>query len=282
MGIKAAYFDGLTYIQNDVLPAIPSSSPYGFLFYWYNSTFAGTNSWQTMLENNDGSDNNSVWIVQRGGTGSSGGALEIALADNPDYDSYMERWGDIGGDEDFLPYDGNWHNVMISWNTQTGDCVAYLDNSAVNMTDPRSASYGTFDMGFNDYLWRVGLEDPSRTFPGVSPGYSSYVGSLAEMIFMTGFPVDITQASVRARIIDPDTLLPVPIDAAGYYLLGDSGSVPQIFLSGDETGFLKNYPNYTATCTSQADASPSNAFYVPSESSALQTASNDPFGNPMS
>jgi hypothetical protein len=70
-------------------------------------------------------------------------------------------------------------------------------------------------MGFDAYLWCVGLEDPFRTFPRVSPGYSSYVGSLAEMIFMTGVPVDITQASVHARIIDPDTLLPVPIDAAG-------------------------------------------------------------------
>jgi hypothetical protein len=259
MGIKAVYFDGSTYLQNDAIPSMPSSSPYGLLSFWYNAS----SSTGVVLQTSDAYDDNSVWVILRQ-------QLQIDLADGPDYTNFMERIGS-GANAD-MPYDGNWHHVLMTWDTQSGSCVCYLDNAAYAMSDLRMVSRGSFDIpyGSSTYVWQIGAD----------PEYRFVTGSIAELFFLAGVSVDITSAAVREKFIDPNTLLPPAIDAGGFFPLGNSDYMPQIFLSGDATGFLKNYPNWSATCVGQTDSSPSNSFYV--ATGTLQTASDDPFAGAMS
>jgi len=82
MGIKAVYFDGSTYLQNDAIPSMPSSSPYGLLSFWYNAS----SSTGVVLQTSDAYDDNSVLVILRQ-------QLQIDLADDPDYTNFMERIG---------------------------------------------------------------------------------------------------------------------------------------------------------------------------------------------
>ncbi len=98
---------------------------------------------------------------------------------------------------------------------------------------------------------------------------------------VTSAAIDISNADLLAKFIDPNTLLPVPIDAGGLYPFFDSlGVAPQIFLSGNADFFPRNYPGWSATCVSQTDSDPTSQFTVAAGN--LTTASDDPFGPPIS
>jgi len=124
------------------------------------------------------------------------------------------------------------------------------------MSDDGGTFGPPFDVSYDTHglLWRGG------TF--YAPGDSStsdyvaaYVGDLAELFFVAGTPVDITDPDVRAKFIDPDALLPVRIDAGGLWPFFDSlGVVSQIWLSGNQDLFPRNYPGWSATCVSQTDS----------------------------
>lgn len=112
---------------------------------------------------------------------------------------------------------------------------------------------------------------------GLYIGSGGAVFEMAEVFVFIGTPIDITDPAVRAKFIDPDTLLPVPIDAGGLWPFCDSlGVAPQIFLSGNADLFPRNYPGWSATCVSQTDSDPSSQFTVTLGN--LTTADSDPFG----
>src|ERR1700730_2172717 len=283
MSEKAVYFDGNTYLQNDSLSAMPASSPYGFISYWTNAVFNVDTASATVLKNGVAPDGQWTISISQSSMNCDGLAgLVIVLHDDPNVAGQMVRWSN--GATDFIPYDGLWHHTMISWNTQTGSCVAYFDNTPVTMSSLPGVDSGPFDMSFNGYVWRVGVADPNDTF--VSPSgvnETAFIGSLAELFFLTGTPVDITDPAIRAKFIDPSTLQPIPIDAGGLWPFFDTtGDVPQIFLSGNADMFPRNYPSWSATCVSQTDSTPSSTFYVPAASNPLQTATDSPFGPPIS
>jgi hypothetical protein len=106
-----------------------------------------------------------------------------------------------------------------------------------------------------------------------------YTGDLAELFFLVGADIDITNPDVRAKFIDPDTLLPIALDAGGLWPFFDSlGVAPQIFLSGNENLFPRNYPGWSATAVQQFDSDPTSQFTVIGN---LTTPAADPFGPPI-
>lgn len=153
--------------------AFPDTSPFGFLSYWYSST-------QASGDNNAGSNDIVVNHVAA--------ALRVTLKNN-DGSSVLERWsGSV------LPLDGGWHNVMISWDTQAGTIQANLNGAALGLSDINTASTGGgFDITYGS--------NPDINVGGDPDIPDFYIGSLAELFFLAGTLIDITNPVVQAKFI---------------------------------------------------------------------------------
>jgi hypothetical protein len=233
---------------------MPSSSAYGLLSFWYNTDRQS----QPVIGTRDGSGEPSICV-----TLDKQLRLTLEAWSGSDLTHVMERLGSAD-----LPHDSAWHHVLLTWDTQSSACICYVDNCAYSMTEHDFG--GPFDVALGSCKWQVGGTS------GRSPNYS---GDLAELYFLAGTPVNITDPAVRARFIDPDRLLPIALDAGGLYPFFEShGAVPQIFLSGNEFMFPRNYPGWSATCVSQTDSTPTSQFSVMAGS--LTTAADDPFCQP--
>lgn len=268
MGIKAVHFDGSTYLSNSSLSSVPSSSNYLFLSFWYRASISQLSA----------NDPNTIFTAYVSSyyvpfvfrilldTGFAPFTL-VVQAGNPSYPTsggpYLNLIS-LG-----IPVDDAWHHVMVSFDGSSGSHYYALDNS-IN-------GFGSNVFG-NAPIWLFQWSDVQNWWIGQDALGFKLPADLAEFFFLTGTYVNITDDTVRAKFIDPDTLLPVPIDAGGLYPFFDHSDgplVPQIFLSGNADLFPRNYPGWSATCVSQTDSDPTSQFTVIGD---LQTADTDPFG----
>jgi hypothetical protein len=168
-----------------------------------------------------------------------------------------------------VPYDDSWHHVLVYLDTQAASCRAYVDDSAATVNNSYTAG-----RGFNvDCAGRWCVSYRPYTTP------APYTGDLAELFFLAGTEVDITDSAVRAKFIDPDTLLPIAIGAGGLWPFFEShGAVPQIWLSGNADLFPRNYPGWSASAVRQSDSDPTSQFAVIGN---LTSPAAGPFGRPI-
>jgi hypothetical protein len=166
-------------------------------------------------------------------------------------------------------YDDDWHHIIVYLDTQAASCCAYVDNSAATVNNSyKAGSVFNIDCAGR---WSVSYRPHSTPAP--------YTGDLAELFFLVGADIDITDLTVRARFIDPETLLPIAIDAGGLWPFWDSlGVAPQIWLSGNENLFPRNYPGWSATAVQQFDSDPTSQFAVIGK---LTTPAAGPFDPPV-
>jgi hypothetical protein len=243
-GVKSVHFDGLTYLQNNGLPTMPSSSSKFLLSFLYKGIFPGDYRDQNILLTQP--DGNTI-VLAYYITPSIGSTalLTILSTDRTRRSNSFKKLIKV-------PYDDGWHHILVFLDTQAAACRAYVDDSAATVSN----SY-TSGSGFNiDCAGRWCVSYRPYTTP------APYTGDLAELFFLVGADIDITNPAVRAKFINPDTLVPIALDAGGFYPFGHQGIVPQIFLSGNADFFPRNYPGWSATMVRQWDSDPTSQFAV--------------------
>ena len=297
MSKKAVYFDGATWVQNDNVAGFPASSPYGFISLWYNQD-PGVSGTLIRPTSGTGAPHGTGISISLGtGVSVSGGidgsfiAFGISTPTQPTIQGGVAPRGEYGVDDEsvpWTPFSPGWHHVALAYNTRgtvtytpTVADDGYVDHTLVNIwVDgvPQSVT-------INEYPIDSSSPDPLNAYTpfdvtlGSSWVIGDFQGSMAEVFVLMG--VDAMNPPLD-RFIDLNILQPVPIDAGGLYpFFNSTGDVPQIFLSGDEDLFPRNYPGWSATCVSQTDSMPTSTFYD-ANPGALQTASDDPFGPPIS
>lgn len=246
---EAVHFDGRCYLESTELTVMPPSSRHGLLSYWYGSTAAGGPDVAPIIgtASIDSAHHASVSVNHRPSVNGAVAALEVVLTDDPTTGNFLLR----ASAPSVLPHDGVWHHVLISWDTLAGVILAYLDDLPVPMAGSGS---GSFDVGLGslDWAWRVGGDERFVVTP-----HEAYTGDLADLFLLVGTPVDVTDPDVRARFIDPVTLLPTPCPSA------PSGAAPQVFLSGGAELFPRNHPpGWSAACACRCDDGPPGGFSV--------------------
>ena len=252
-GVEAVHFDGSTYLETANFPTI-SPDRYGLLSFWFNVSSVG--GYYTILEIG-GPVYNAVNIFL------SPDIFVTTLQDNST--NLMWRECDI-----LASYDGNWHHVLLSWDTQNSACLAYLDDSAISMADPDNHSTGVVNaVGYGSaFVARVG---------GAIFGNNKYTGDLAEVFFLAGTYVDITDPNVRLGFRRPSGE-PVRNGMNGTTALGDQ---PQIFLFGNSSTFTNNYKDGEWDLLGNyLDEEGPNEFEV--SVGTLTTALTDPWGGEAS
>jgi hypothetical protein len=257
-GVKAVHFDGMTYLQNNGLPTMPSSSSEFVLSFWYNGVCPNKSRTQNIILTQ--LDEYTIVLACYITPSTSGNAVLFIDAIDTARRSNGFRKSIV------VPCADGWHHIIFYLNTQAASCHVYVDDSAATVHNSSKAGSG-FNVDCAG-TWRVSYRPYTTPAP--------YTGDLAELFFLAGTYVDITDPAVRAKFIDPDTLLPIAIDAGGLWPFFDSlGVAPQIWLSGNENLFPRNYPGWSATLVQQFDSDPTSQFAVIGN---LTTAAADPFG----
>lgn len=243
-GVKSVHFDGSTYLQNNRLPTMPSSGSKFLLSFWYKGLFPGNYRPQNILLTQP--DEYTI-VLAYYITPSMGGTAVLTIVSTD-----MTKRSRVFKKSINVPYDDDWHHILVYLDTQAASCRAYVDDSAATVNNSYTAG-----SGFNvDCAGRWCVSYRPETTP------APYTGDLAELFFLVGADVDITDPAVRAKFIDPDKLLPLYLDAGGLYPFFDQGIAPQIFLSGNHYMFPRNYPGWSATLVQQFDSDPTSQFTV--------------------
>lgn len=150
------------------------TSPFGFLSYWFNATGPS---------GKDQAGSN-VIVVNHVGR-----RLRVTLKDKAGGSKVLERWS-----ASVLPLDGEWHNVMISWDTQAHTILANLDGATLGLTDLNKASTGGgFDITYNN--------QPKIKIGGDPDLSDFYTGALTELFFRAGIAIDITDANIVGMFV---------------------------------------------------------------------------------
>ena len=237
-----------------------SSSTKFLLSFWYNGILPGNYRDQNILLTQP--DQRTI-VLGYYITPSIGGTAALTIVSTD-----MTRKSNSFKKSIKLPYDDGWHHVLVYLDTQAASCRAYIDDSAATVNN----SY-TVGSGFKVNCagrWCVSYRPYTTPAP--------YTGDLAELFFLAGTEVDISDPAVRAKFLDPDTLVPIRIDAGGLWPFFEShGAVPQIWLSGGPTRFPRNYPGWSATMVQQFDSDPTSQFAVTGD---LTSPAAGPFDRP--
>jgi len=283
--IRASFFDGNTYLQNDAtLAGLPDESPYGLVSFWYclsalaDNAVGDTPIIRAAQERENGNVGDPLYIFF-----DRQGYLFVALTTGvfylpprPNGDEYVTL-GYVYSLEDPLPVDGKWHHVLLSWDMNSQLLTSYVDNLAVSAPlyewysgDP-NGQQGPFTIKYSGFEWQIGA---SRRSGNANSAY--YPGKLAEVFVLIGTYTNVDDPDVRAKFINPDGTA-ADIAANGATPFGED-TLPQIYLSGDSGAFPLNLPNNTFSQVFDT-GSAAYSFYVPNGSNALQDAVSDPFGS---
>jgi len=201
-----------------------SNGHIGSLSFWFNST--------------DWDDGGLVYL------GESGVAVHTMLTDAASENLFI-KVGKTGQttqyvytqtDDGLDTYlDGEWHNVLFSWNYDTPSVQVYIDEELMDVGSPVSDTVSS--MGTTDFI------ELGRT-----TAFSKYTGALSQYWLHTGTAIDFSVKANRRKFISPSKR---PV------FLGDdgskpTGSQPEVFLKGTGTGFNVNsgsLGNFTANAT---------------------------------
>lgn len=163
--------------------------------------------------------------------------------------------------------DGQWHNFLWTWDTNTDTHNpttghVYIDN--LRYTTSISGNGIPFSINLHNFVFNVG---------GSGTGANL---SLAELFLLTGQSVNTDDATVRAKFIDPNTLLPVYLGTNG---MVPFGSAPHLCMTGDADLFPANFASYARlplVLTVDLNSPAASSFLA---QGAPQPATNDPYGS---
>jgi hypothetical protein len=237
----SVHFDGMTYLQNNGLPTMQSSSTRFLLSFWYNGIFPGNYRDQNILLTQP--DQRTI-VLGYYITPSIGGTAALTIVSTD-----MTRKSNSFKESIKLPYDDGWHHVLVYLDTQAASCRAYIDDSAATVNN----SY-TVGSGFKVNCagrWCVSYRPYTTPAP-----YTGHRRPRRGLRRQCGWG-----PACRGR---------------GTWL-ESHGAVPQIWLSGGPTRFPRNYPGWSATMVQQFDSDPTSQFAVTGD---LTSPAAGPFDRP--
>lgn len=232
---------------------MPGPSAYGFLSYWFKNVVI--DDCVEILCVTEPNDQVSIRVAH-----DKVGAqtlLHITLSDS----TYL-NWIDALGIVE-LSSDGEWRNVIVSWDTSTGTVNYALDRIAGSFSALNVVGAG-FSVPYTD--------DGYVLFGSTISGAAR--GAFAEVFFLIPTsPITLNSATID-KFIDADGLA-VDIGATGAGAFGQ-GSRPNVFLSGGAARFAQNIAFDDFTLISRTPALPSRALTLGPDATIVD-ADDSPF-----
>lgn len=232
---------------------MPGPSAYGLLSYWFKDVVI--DDCLEVLCVTEPDDHVSIRVAHD--QINSQAFLHITLSDA----TYL-NWIDALGSVE-LSIDGDWHNVIVSWDTSAGAVNYALDRITGSLSALNVAGVGFSVPYTNDgyVLFGSSISGAMR-------------GAFAEVFFLIPDGPIALNSSTIDKFVDADGFA-VDIGATGAGAFGQD-TRPNVYLSGGEAMFGQNIAFDTFTLVSRTPASPSRIF-AGGPDATITNANDGPF-----